>query len=66
MLEINKLRIFDVIESVNDKSATELLTSGKELQECFDYHVKGKISVKLHVNRSISLPPVSTILDSGM
>ena len=60
--------IFDVIESANDKSVIDLFVSisGKGPQEIFDNHLLGKASVKLRVNRSISLPSLTNTLTSGM
>lgn len=66
MLEMGKLRLFDVVESANDKTATELLVPGKKPQQCFDDHLLGKAHVKIRVNRSISLSPVTNMLKLGM
>ena len=60
-----KVRIFDVIEAVNDKSCTELLIPSTDPQFCFDHCLHSQVSVKLHINRSISLPPLSNTLAFG-
>ena len=65
LLREDKIRIFDVIEAVNDKSASDLLIPSKDPQECVDVHLKQHVSVKMRINRSISLPPVSNTLDCG-
>ena len=54
-----------MIEMVNDKSINDLLIPYKEPQECFDKHLEHKGNVKMRINRSISLPSVSTSLDYG-
>ena len=65
LLREDKIRIFDVIEAVNDKSASDLLIPSKDPQECVDVHLKQQVSMKMRINRSISLPPVSYTLDCG-
>lgn len=63
----DKIRIFDIIEAVNDTPASALPSEyEKEPQECFDNHLKYKTIIKLRINRSISLPPVSNTLNFGM
>ena len=67
-MEDDKIRIFDVIVSVNDKSADTLLSTSvykKEPQKCFDSHLESKTNIKLIVNRSMSLPPISNTLGFG-
>ena len=54
-----------MIEMVNDKSCSDILIPSKEPQECFDKHLEHYVSVKMRINRSISLPSVSTLLDYG-
>ena len=61
----DKIRIFDVIDAVNGKSCTELLIPSKDPQFCFDQYVDSQVSVKLDINRSISLPPLSNTLAFG-
>ena len=67
LLREEKIRIFDVIEVVNDKSARELqlLVPSKDPQECVDMYLNHQVRVKMHINHSISLPPVSNTLDCG-
>ena len=64
-LKEGKLRIFDVIESVNDKSCSDLLIPARDPQQCFDQHLKDRASVDLYLSRSISLPPISDLLTKG-
>ena len=63
LLSNGNIRIFDVIEMVNDKSCHRL--PPKEPQESFDIYLWNKRSVKMRLNRTISLPSVSTTLTYG-
>ena len=61
----NQIKLLDVIESVNDTPCRDILYHDMDLQECFDYYVEGIESVKLTLNHSMSLPPISGPLVYG-
>ena len=66
-MEDGTIRIFDVIESVNDRTAGALQSEyEKEPQQCFDNHLKYRAAIKLRINRSMSLLSISTTLRFGM
>ena len=65
MLKEGKIRIFDVIESVHNRSCSDLLIPAKDPQLCFDQHLKDRTFVDLYLSRSISLPPISDLLTKG-
>ena len=65
LLQNGKLKIFDVITSVNYKSCSEVLVPGKDPQVCFDHCLKDRLSVLLHLSHSISLPSISDLLNKG-
>ena len=60
-----KIRIFDVIEKVNDKMCSDLHTPGVDPQESFDEHVKVRAIVTLHLLHSVALPSISKLLAKG-
>ena len=66
MMQEDSIRIFDVIESVNERSCSDLIVSTRDYQECFDMCLDYQVRVRMCINRSISLPPVSNTLDFGM
>lgn len=65
LLQNGKLKIFDVITHVSGKSCSEVLVLGKDPQMCFDQCLKDHVSVNLHLSHSISLPPISDLLNKG-
>lgn len=64
-MQKNELRIFDVIETVNDRKCSDILESGKTPQECFDREIKIAPTVKLYVNCFFAIPPISDVLSHG-
>ena len=60
-----KIRIFDVIERVNDRLCSDLFILAKDPQLCFDQHLKDRASVDLCLSHSVSLPPISKQLTKG-
>lgn len=65
MVQDGLIRMFDVIETVSDKSCADLIVPETDIQENFEKFVIKKNSVKLYLNRSIALPPVSSPLSYG-
>lgn len=64
-LQDDEIRIFDVVETVNDNSCSNLLISNKDPQECFDRHLERQASVTMFITHSIALPPISNMLAFG-
>lgn len=65
-LQGGKIKIFDVIESVNGKTCSDLfIPPNPDPQQCFDEHLKNQTSVRLCLSHSVSLPPVSELLTKG-
>ena len=65
LLQEGKIKIFDVIEKVNDKTCSELRTPAVDPQESFDRYLKDRTSVMLRVSHAVSLPPISKLLLKG-
>ena len=65
LLKEGKIRIFDVIEKVNDKTCSELHIAAVDPQESFDKYLKDRTSVILRVSHTVSLPPISKLLVKG-
>lgn len=65
LLKEGKIRIFDVIEKVNDKACNELHVPAVDPQSSFDRYLRDRTSVMLRVSHHISLPPVSKLLVKG-
>ena len=59
------IRMFDVIETVNDKPCGDLRIPETDIQESFEKFIKSKDTINLRLNRSIALPPVSSSLCDG-
>ena len=65
-LQGGKIKLFDVIESVNKKTCSDLfIPPNPDPQRCFDEHTKSQTSIRLCLSRSVSLPPVSELLTKG-
>lgn len=60
-----KIKIFDVIEKVNDKMCSDLHIPGKDPQENFDQDLNVRAIVTLHLLHSVSLPSISKLLAKG-
>ena len=65
MLQDDSLRMLDIIVAVDGKKCGDILVPEIDLQECFEYSIKDKTKVKLSLDRSIALPPVSRPLAFG-
>lgn len=59
------IRMFDIIETVNDKQCADLRIPETDIQKSFEKFIKSEDSVKLCLNRSIALAPVSSPLSDG-
>ena len=64
MLE-GKIKVFDVIEKVNDNTCTDLLIPGIDPQQSFDQNLNKPAVVTLHLLHTLSLPSISKLLDKG-
>ena len=66
IMQNGKIRIFDVIQSVNGKTCSDLFIPPNPVpQECFDRHLKDRLSIDLRLLHSLSLPPISDLLIKG-
>ena len=61
----DQIRIFDVIESVNDTPCHKIFLPGMDVQERFEHSIQERVCVKLELNHCITLPPVSSPLAFG-
>ena len=61
----DQIRIFDVIETVNDTPCHKILLPEMDLQERFEHSIEERACVKLELNRCIALQPVSSPLAFG-
>ena len=64
-LQEGKIKIFDVIEKVNDKTCSDLHIPGVDPQQSFDQHLNVRAIVTLHLLHSVSLPSISGLLAKG-
>ena len=64
-LQDDKLRLLDVIKTVNDKQCRNLLLSGEDPQDSFETVIEDKEFARLSIDRSIALPPFSSPLAFG-
>lgn len=64
-LQGDQIRLLDVITSVNHKSFSDLVFPGMDIQDRFERTVESKDNVRLSIDRSIALPPVSSPLAKG-
>ena len=60
-----KIKIFDVIEKVNDKMCSELHIPGVDPQESFDQDLNVRAVVILRLLHSVALPSISRLLAKG-
>ena len=64
-LQEDKIRIFDVIDKVNDSTCSELHTPMTDPQQKFDQHLNKYAVVTLHLSHTVSLPSISRLLAKG-
>ena len=65
LLQEGKIRIFDVIEKVNEKTCSELHVPEVDPQSSFDRYLRDRTVVMLRVSHHISLPLISKLLVKG-
>ena len=61
----DQIRIFDVIETVNDTPCHKIFLPGMDLQERFEHSIEERVRIKLELNRCIALQPISSPLAFG-
>ena len=64
-VQSDQIKLLDVIETINDTPCRDILSGDVDLQERFEHYVEDKESVKLLLNHSFSLPPISGPLSHG-
>ena len=64
-LQSGELKLLDVIETVNDTPCGKIFAPDKDVQERFEHYIESKDSVRLSLNRSFSLPSISSPLAYG-
>ena len=61
----DKLRLLDVIESINDTPCSKIFAPDQDVQERFERYIESMDSVRLSVDRTFSLQPISSPLAYG-